>query len=379
MQTEPFIHVDGDIYLPQPLPKRLLGATLLAQNKEIGTHYYKRMLKDIVTSLRMPMFMKELKTVDSFESCNMGIFGGHNIAFIQEYCQEVFNFICQNNLNDNKSQNSYIDCNVFFEQVLFAMLAKARNENIESLFVSPVADNGYTIKDFCDLGSYESSKFFHLLGGHKRNRMVCNMLRRVFAKHYPDTLKRILQEAVLQKSHQIINMPLSFSDNDPWRIFRALVYYRRTGLLLDELIIMENNVLHSIKHMRRDDNIDSNYRLYINPYYMQFQVSNVDAMDEKKRIRMAGEVQSVPNVPLRTIGALPSLTGNEVEFMPINDMEIKIIKKIHAEKCSLRMLLDDIMSFYNFTTINESRGAFIHISQEIKSLIWNGIILIDIK
>ena len=44
MQTEPFIHVDGDVYLPQPLPKEIENAPLVAQNREIGTQYYRKML-----------------------------------------------------------------------------------------------------------------------------------------------------------------------------------------------------------------------------------------------------------------------------------------------------------------------------------------------
>ena len=40
-QSEPFVYIDSDIYLPRPLPKRLERAALVAQNREYGTAYYK--------------------------------------------------------------------------------------------------------------------------------------------------------------------------------------------------------------------------------------------------------------------------------------------------------------------------------------------------
>lgn len=40
MKAEPFVHIDGDIYLPRPLPGVVAGARLVAQNKERCTDYY---------------------------------------------------------------------------------------------------------------------------------------------------------------------------------------------------------------------------------------------------------------------------------------------------------------------------------------------------
>lgn len=37
IQNKPFIHIDGDVYLSTPLPKGIESASLIAQNKEIGT------------------------------------------------------------------------------------------------------------------------------------------------------------------------------------------------------------------------------------------------------------------------------------------------------------------------------------------------------
>ena len=62
MQTEPFIHVDGDIYVPKPLPKDVEDAPLVAQNREIGTSYYKWMMDCILSyKLSRTAFMPTTK------------------------------------------------------------------------------------------------------------------------------------------------------------------------------------------------------------------------------------------------------------------------------------------------------------------------------
>ena len=48
MQESPFVHVDGDVYLPNGLPDSLLVAKLVAQNKEFGTEYYREMMDGIL-------------------------------------------------------------------------------------------------------------------------------------------------------------------------------------------------------------------------------------------------------------------------------------------------------------------------------------------
>ena len=59
MQTTPFIHVDGDVYLPHPIPEDIINAPLIAQNREIGTAYYKRAFDKILheSSVKMPKYL----------------------------------------------------------------------------------------------------------------------------------------------------------------------------------------------------------------------------------------------------------------------------------------------------------------------------------
>ena len=88
MQTEPFLHVDGDIYVPRPLPEEILSAPLIAQNREIGTIYYRRMMDRILSypEILIPEYIQKALSEESIPSYNMGFFGGSDLAFIRHYC-----------------------------------------------------------------------------------------------------------------------------------------------------------------------------------------------------------------------------------------------------------------------------------------------------
>jgi hypothetical protein len=101
LQTEPFLHIDGDIYLPRPLPKRNLNAPLVAQNREIGTIYYRHMMDHVLRmeNLELPDYVMRGLKENSIASYNMGVFGGTDITFIHKYCEEVLRFIDTNRIN----------------------------------------------------------------------------------------------------------------------------------------------------------------------------------------------------------------------------------------------------------------------------------------
>lgn len=178
MQTEPFLHIDGDVYITQELPQNIIQANLVAQNREIPTNYYKGMLEKI---LGQPRFIPPKVIAKDLEegkilSCNMGIFGGNDIKFIQEYCQEVFHFFENNHLNSELHTHSKLDCNIFFEQILFAMMSDNKGKKITYVSRNPTKDNGYTADVYCDIESMKEKPFLHIIGGHKKGTKICEML-----------------------------------------------------------------------------------------------------------------------------------------------------------------------------------------------------------
>ena len=187
LQTEPFLHIDGDIYLPRPLPERLLTAPLVAQNREIGTSYYRRMMdaflkhQNISISESLRQRWEEL----SISSYNMGVFGGKDLDFIRRYCIEVEDFIGQNHLNDANDCRSCANANVIFEQMLFAALAEKEERTIQPILEETIEDTGYTASKFCDIKSWQEKSLFHIVGGNKRvHDTFIAIEQKLFSSHF---------------------------------------------------------------------------------------------------------------------------------------------------------------------------------------------------
>lgn len=194
LQTEPFLHIDGDIYLPKPLPESVMDAPLVAQNREIGTGYYRRMMDRILSypEIILPKYILEGLRDNSIASYNMGIFGGNDIVFVQDYCRKVFKFMQANHMNDGGVSHSNVDCNVFFEQLMFAAIADSQKRDVASVLGRAMKDEGYTQKDFCDLLSFENKQFFHILGGHKQRETTCKGLSLTLLRLYPDSFEKVV-------------------------------------------------------------------------------------------------------------------------------------------------------------------------------------------
>ncbi len=168
-QQEPFIHIDGDVYLPNKLNSSIEVSDLIAQNKEIGSKYYKNMMNDILQkSLLMPNLLQEELKKDSITSYNAGIIGGNDLDFIKEYCQTAFDFIETNHLNDFSSKYININNNILFEQILFYTLSEKYYKSVTTVLEHSIRDNGYTYHNFCNFNLYNKTKFMHIIGGHKK-------------------------------------------------------------------------------------------------------------------------------------------------------------------------------------------------------------------
>lgn len=204
LQTEPFLHVDGDIYLPRPFDASLSRAALVVQNEEIGTEYYQNMLDAIlrIPDVWLPDYVRSVLSNELLPSYNMGVFGGCDLEFIRGYCSEVEQFLSKNRLNEPHNVSSRVDCNVFFEQMLFAIYAQERGRNVTKVIRQAVSDTGYTRSGFCDVVRFHEREFFHILGGHKRVRHIYQRVADVLLSLYPDYYHRVVD--VLGPSQYVI-------------------------------------------------------------------------------------------------------------------------------------------------------------------------------
>lgn len=192
LQTSPFLHIDGDVFLFEELPSKLLKSGLIAQNPEVATEYYIETQKQLTE--HFTYFPTTVK--DDFESgipikaVNAGILGGTNINFFQEYTEEAFRYV-----KLNKEHLNNIDAekfNVFFEQHLFYVLALNDKQKIDYLFQSLEKSDSYThLADFHE--TPHPAFYLHLLGHYKKDEDTCIQMAAKLRELYPEYYYRIVQ------------------------------------------------------------------------------------------------------------------------------------------------------------------------------------------
>ncbi len=178
-QSEPFLHVDGDVFIWRKLNEDLMKSSLIAQNLERNFKFYPDSLKqyrkrfDYIPSV----FQDELSVENS---CNAGIIGGSNIEFFQEYTNEAIKFV-----NLNRSHVEDIDSTLFcmtFEQLLFYKLSEKLKINI-SYLLEEFTDSGYSnIGNLTDVPFWKT--YAHPMGSFKSNSVaytVSDLICRIFA------------------------------------------------------------------------------------------------------------------------------------------------------------------------------------------------------
>lgn len=183
MFDEPFIHVDGDVFVWDKLDGSLGNHDLIVQNTETTTDYYGTMWNELRPAIDiLPKAMENFDRNLSHNAYNMGIFGGNDTSFIKDYCKQAFNFVDQNLGKVNQLKG--INFNIFFEQVLLYELATYHEKDVSTLIRDDIGDNEY--QGFADFDNVpEGRRYLHLLGFYKRTTTVCNKMLAYVIKQYP--------------------------------------------------------------------------------------------------------------------------------------------------------------------------------------------------
>lgn len=192
LQQQPFLHIDGDVFLFEPLPPVLLKGELIAQNEEVATDkYYKPTQLELMRhfSFFPPCVKKDFESGISIKAHNAGLIGGSHIPFFREYTDWAFAYIQKNEKHLNHIQVNMF--NVFFEQHLFSALAKEKAIPVSALFDGIIHDNGYrNLGDFHDVPFNRS--YLHLLGEFKKDEYTCIQMSAKLREIYPDYYDRIV-------------------------------------------------------------------------------------------------------------------------------------------------------------------------------------------
>jgi hypothetical protein len=201
MQTEPFVHIDSDVFLWKRLPERLGRADVFAQNPEpisASTHYRPERLDQALGHTPgswLPDEWRWYRRVSNNRGENCGIFGGNRLDFINRYASATLRLVDspinhrQLELLDDKRILMFV-----IEQYLlsafvdyhaaFALLPSGRvrieymfNSMAEQWKPNRAAESGYT----------------HLLGGSKKTPLFAERLENRVRRDYPEYYQRCLK------------------------------------------------------------------------------------------------------------------------------------------------------------------------------------------
>lgn len=202
LQKEPFIHVDGDIFIWQKFSEEFLNSGLVAQHKEKDSGKYYETIYNLMIEkdFDIPYYLKEQYAIDGeIIAHNAGIIGGRDIAFIQKYTKLAFDLLERN--RDKLSTVPIGMLNVIAEQYVFTALACQDDKAISSLIEVEIEESrDVQLPDghpsnlhFADfLGVPYQTSFIHLLG-YKAVLDVCLMMAKRLLLEAPEYYHRIMK------------------------------------------------------------------------------------------------------------------------------------------------------------------------------------------
>ncbi len=376
-QKEKFLHIDGDIYLVKPLPKRILNASLIAQNREIGSRYYQSMIDNILKqkTISVPAFIKESIEDTSLCSYNTGFFGGADIGFIHKYCEQAFSFMESNNMNNPKIKHSATDCNVFFEQVFFASMTKREKRKVTCILNREMLDQGYSTADFCNLTQFDHKQFFHILGGHKQNIEICKQLAQILLSKHPAYCLKILSlfpsknvRFLIEKENKsILGVEKSLAQYEDFLLKQKKEW---AGILFDKLYNLEKAITcySHFADMRQSERRNTVFAL--NPYLTIYKIPNTwhhGAINIVGR-RLKAQLNEYFEIAIR-----PTIYDSGVQEVAIGKLSLNIITLIKNKETSFEALVEELEPCFAARLKKKSRQ---YVLQELEYLLYNGIILL---
>jgi len=202
-QTEPFVHIDADVFLWKPLPRSVTDAPVFAQNFEplvLPNPFYDidrfRRIRE-----RGAWLPPELDWLESSGrppcAINCGILGGNDIAFFNHYARSAIRLVLdESNLVPWELERPD---NLIVEQFYLAACLQSRGFDGFHGFDGQVARNGSGSRIAClfrdwaeafDPAASRCAGFTHLIGPAKRNPYLLDLVERRVAALHPQYYER---------------------------------------------------------------------------------------------------------------------------------------------------------------------------------------------
>ena len=189
IQTEPFLHLDGDVFIWQKPDKEFLGSRLAAQNLDKNLEFYLSTLNEIneqFTYIPQSLLKENYEHKDLYGS-NAGLLGGNDLIFFKTYCEQAFKFIDENKADLTKVNTGSL--NFIFEQYLFCQLAAVAKIPIS--YYGEMVDNPL-FKDYIKFEDYPHVQMVHPVGGFKKYPHVCDHVAKKLRNDYPEYYYRVI-------------------------------------------------------------------------------------------------------------------------------------------------------------------------------------------
>lgn len=191
-QKEPFLHIDNDVFIWQNFPDRVIDAEVVCQSLEMIDNFSLTDYTSAVDYIKKHIGAAPQIIIDSKckTAANMGIFGGNNLDFIQQYCKESRAFLT--GIYDGIMQSGDMKgkFNVVYEQLLLTELANKHQQKISYLI--PNNDIDEIVKySTIETAQYES-KYAHCLGRLKKYNYICEQIEYRLKYEFPTYYNRII-------------------------------------------------------------------------------------------------------------------------------------------------------------------------------------------
>lgn len=309
----------------------------------------------------------------------MGIFGGCNLEFIHNYCDKVFNFFELNHLNDPSCDGGKVNCNIFFEQIMFAMTSEKEHKHVSCILDNPINDNGYTGKTFCDIENIAGKPFLHIIGSHKKSMHICQMLRNAMIHQNQKKYKEILslfpyENARFGKKeendHENIRLPV---EHFIAKYEDILNRKREEWKDISETVIgeWETQGVTGL-YLLNSRNSGANHMLSIHPCCFIYEMATEwpqealdiikDRLGKDKYFYLKGVILS------------PCLEGKGVKESPLSGHAYQIMSTVKRGEIKYEDMLKECLSCFGQDNGNALLDAEQYIIKEMTGLVRNGIL-----
>ncbi len=179
-QDKPFVHLDNDAILWDGLPDWAQKSDVFVQNTEDAGWFTDVYMPEVNHANKILKYFPPNWNITKEAFCT-GIFGGCDIGFIQDYCNEAIKF-----LNDSRNEKGWKSVSnkgsycIVFEQYILACMADVHKKNVTFF------DKHLNKQNLEKLG------YTHIWGA-KKEQAIEKILEESLKKTYPEFVEKVNQ------------------------------------------------------------------------------------------------------------------------------------------------------------------------------------------